>query len=96
MQMMYDVVAKELKSMELKDSHPLDYLNFYCLGNREGVTKEMSKEAGSTPANAETVISMLNLVSAGLVYCAFKLMLHDYLVMTLNYLRIILVYFFLF
>ncbi|XVF18095.1 hypothetical protein REPUB_Repub10bG0182100 [Reevesia pubescens] len=41
MQMMYDVVAQELKSMEIKDSHPQDYLNFYCLGNREEVSQEM-------------------------------------------------------
>ena len=37
MQMMYEVVANELKSMNLENSHPQDYLNFYCLGNREEV-----------------------------------------------------------
>uniref|UniRef100_A0A6M2EJQ7 Phospholipase D n=1 Tax=Populus davidiana TaxID=266767 RepID=A0A6M2EJQ7_9ROSI len=37
MQMMYEVIAKELKSMNLENSHPQDYLNFYCLGNREHV-----------------------------------------------------------
>ncbi|KAL1536877.1 phospholipase D [Salvia divinorum] len=37
MQMMYQVIAKEIKSMKL-DSHPLDYLNFYCIGKREQVT----------------------------------------------------------
>ncbi|KAJ6411952.1 hypothetical protein OIU84_005089 [Salix udensis] len=36
-QMMYGVIAKELKSMNLENSHPQDYLNFYCLGNREQV-----------------------------------------------------------
>jgi phospholipase D1/2 len=35
--MMYEVIAKELKSMNLENSHPQDYLNFYCLGNREQV-----------------------------------------------------------
>lgn len=47
MQMMYTIVAKELlNSVDLNDSHmtnafgnlgkvPQDYLNFYCLGNRE-------------------------------------------------------------
>lgn len=35
--MMYDIIAKELKSSNLEDSHPQDYLNFYCLGNREQV-----------------------------------------------------------
>ena len=56
MEMMYEVVAKELKSMQMEDSHPLDYLNFYCLGNREGMTKDMSEEASPTPENANEVI----------------------------------------
>ncbi|CAL9189346.1 unnamed protein product [Musa hybrid cultivar] len=34
-QMMYEIVAQELKSMNLENAHPQDYLNFYCLGNRE-------------------------------------------------------------
>lgn len=34
MQMMYTVVADSLKSMQL-DLHPSEFLNFYCLGNRE-------------------------------------------------------------
>ncbi|KAL2895296.1 Phospholipase D delta [Bienertia sinuspersici] len=29
------IIAKEIKAMNLKDVHPQDYLNFYCLGNRE-------------------------------------------------------------
>ncbi|KAI7731070.1 hypothetical protein M8C21_027056, partial [Ambrosia artemisiifolia] len=36
MEMMYGVVAKAIKSMGL-NSHPQDYLNFYCLGKREDV-----------------------------------------------------------
>lgn len=35
MQMMYEIIAKELKHMNLENAHPRDYLNFYCLGNRE-------------------------------------------------------------
>ncbi|XP_051139132.1 phospholipase D delta-like [Andrographis paniculata] len=35
MQMMYDVIAREIKSAGLENVHPTDYLNFYCLGNRE-------------------------------------------------------------
>ncbi|CAM8919071.1 unnamed protein product [Rhodiola kirilowii] len=34
-QMMYEIIARELKYMNLENAHPLDYLNFYCLGNRE-------------------------------------------------------------
>lgn len=46
MQMMYDIVAKALKSMQISDSKPQDYLNFYCLGNREKHEgKDLSVEA---------------------------------------------------
>lgn len=41
MQAMYATVAQELKSMQLTDSHPYDYLNFYCLGRREEIPKEV-------------------------------------------------------
>lgn len=44
MQMMYEVVAQELKSMQL-DSHPQDYLNFYCLGNREEMPIEVDQSS---------------------------------------------------
>ncbi|XP_039015458.1 phospholipase D delta-like isoform X1 [Hibiscus syriacus] len=36
-QMMYRVVAQELKSIGIENSHPQDYLNFYCLANREEI-----------------------------------------------------------
>ncbi|GAA0168061.1 phospholipase [Lithospermum erythrorhizon] len=42
MQMMYQTIAQELKSMKIVDSHPLDYLNFYCLGNREEIPNTVS------------------------------------------------------
>uniref|UniRef100_A0A803MBD7 phospholipase D n=1 Tax=Chenopodium quinoa TaxID=63459 RepID=A0A803MBD7_CHEQI len=45
MQMMYEVVARELKTMQLTDLRLQDYLNFYCLGNREEVPEESLKEA---------------------------------------------------
>ncbi|XP_020247359.1 phospholipase D delta-like isoform X2 [Asparagus officinalis] len=35
MQMMYKIIGDELKSMNLEEAHPQDYLSFYCLGNRE-------------------------------------------------------------
>ncbi|GLT74157.1 hypothetical protein SLA2020_459710 [Shorea laevis] len=47
MQMMYDVVAQELRSMQLLDSHPQDYLNFYCLGNREKLAGNGDKVSNS-------------------------------------------------
>nr|GMC57453.1 phospholipase D delta-like [Ipomoea batatas] len=42
MHMMYKVIAQEIKSMQL-DEHPSDYLNFYCLGNREDVPSSVSQ-----------------------------------------------------
>ena len=47
MQAMYKVVAEELKSMQLTDSHPQDYLNFYCLGNREESHEDASNSNGA-------------------------------------------------
>uniref|UniRef100_A0A2P2JNB1 Phospholipase D n=1 Tax=Rhizophora mucronata TaxID=61149 RepID=A0A2P2JNB1_RHIMU len=47
MQMMYDIVAQELKSKQLQDSHPRDYLNFFCVGNREDIPLEMSNINGN-------------------------------------------------
>lgn len=47
MQMMYSVVAKELKSSQLSDVNPQDYLNFYCLGKREHFNEESSGSNGA-------------------------------------------------
>ena len=55
MQMMYDVVAKELKAMQLVDSHPQDYLNFYCPGNREDFSED------SLSDNADKVIILMKI-----------------------------------
>ncbi|KAL2513673.1 Phospholipase D [Forsythia ovata] len=32
--------------MQLVDSHPLDYLNFYCLGNREEIPDTIAQSLG--------------------------------------------------
>ncbi|CAJ1930550.1 unnamed protein product [Sphenostylis stenocarpa] len=52
MHAMYDVVAKELKAMQLTDRHPQDYLNFYCLGNREDFNEESSCTNGAQVSGA--------------------------------------------
>ncbi|XP_052732026.1 phospholipase D delta isoform X1 [Vigna angularis] len=54
MQMMYNVIARELKVMEL-DHHPQDYLNFYCLGNREPLKNGFLSPSSSSPDNGETI-----------------------------------------
>ncbi|WMV16574.1 hypothetical protein MTR67_009959 [Solanum verrucosum] len=46
-QMMYQVIATELKSMQILDSHPQDYLNFYCLGNREEIPGSIAQSSGN-------------------------------------------------
>lgn len=43
MQMMYEIIAQEIKSTK-PDANPLDYLNFYCLGQREYVPWIQSDE----------------------------------------------------
>ncbi|XP_071710398.1 phospholipase D delta-like [Rutidosis leptorrhynchoides] len=43
MQTMYTLIAREIKAMQL-DAHPLDYLNFYCLGKREELPAGMTQE----------------------------------------------------
>ncbi|XP_042508028.1 phospholipase D delta [Macadamia integrifolia] len=55
MQMMYEIIAQELKSMQLGDSHPQDYLNFYCLGNREELPDGMSQPTSQPSTNGDTV-----------------------------------------
>lgn len=55
MQMMYELIAKELKSMNLENSHPQDYLNFYCLGNREELPKEILDLNDKSPSSGEAV-----------------------------------------
>jgi len=47
MQAMYDTIARELKAMQISDVYPQDYLNFYCLGNREDLNEENSSTNGA-------------------------------------------------
>ncbi|XP_022880720.1 phospholipase D delta-like [Olea europaea var. sylvestris] len=65
MQMMYQVVAQELKSMQIVDSHPLDYLNFYCLGNREEIPDTIAQSSGDADK-----------VSASLKFKRFMIYVH--------------------
>ncbi|KAL8466830.1 hypothetical protein ACS0TY_035772 [Phlomoides rotata] len=54
MQMMYEIIAQEIKAAQLKNAHPTDYLNFYCLGNREECLEEESSGNGQTLSNGST------------------------------------------
>lgn len=55
MQMMYEIIAKEIKAAQLENAHPTDYLNFYCLGNREECPEEESNGSGLSSSNGTTV-----------------------------------------
>lgn len=48
--MMYDIVAQELKSGD-PNSHPQDYLNFYCLGKREEPPKDVNQPTNQPSQN---------------------------------------------
>lgn len=50
MQMMYEVIYKALEEVGLeKNSEPQDYLNFFCLGNREAEDRqETTLDAGNS------------------------------------------------
>lgn len=71
MQMMYEVVAKELKAMKVKNAHPQDYLNFYCLGNREKLPDTLSCHVNQTNRNGES-----HTVSASQKFQRFMIYVH--------------------
>lgn len=48
MEMMYRIIATELNKMQMTDVNPEEYLNFYCLGNREEIPEDMQTEAEQT------------------------------------------------
>lgn len=54
MQMMYETIYKALVEMGLEGAFcPQDYLNFFCLGNREAIDGNDTSVSGS-PAAANT------------------------------------------
>ncbi|CAL9190414.1 unnamed protein product [Musa hybrid cultivar] len=57
MQMMYEIIAKELKAVNFEDSHPQDYLNFYCLGNREELSKDELQSNGHSSERSPVVFA---------------------------------------
>lgn len=61
MQTMYELIAKEIKTANLENAHPTDYLNFYCLGNREEYQKKSSSGSSHASSHANAVIKLLHL-----------------------------------
>lgn len=52
MQMMYSIVAQELREMQV-DAHPQDYLSFFCLGKREEAPKDVSANNGDKVSDSQ-------------------------------------------
>lgn len=53
--MMYEIIGRELKYKNLENAHPSDYLNFYCLGNREP-HEDLSCSSGHSAKGEDVVI----------------------------------------
>ncbi|KAL4582777.1 hypothetical protein LXL04_007336 [Taraxacum kok-saghyz] len=70
MQTMYSLVAREIKAMQL-DAHPEDYLNFFCLGNREELPPDM------TPPSADEKMSDSQKYKRFMIYVHSKGMIVD-------------------
>ncbi|XP_019159565.1 PREDICTED: phospholipase D gamma 1-like isoform X3 [Ipomoea nil] len=62
MQMMYETIYKALAEVGLEDAFsPQDYLNFYCLGNREALSEsDASSNDTNWPANSPQALSRKN------------------------------------
>ncbi|KAL8466988.1 hypothetical protein ACS0TY_035897 [Phlomoides rotata] len=73
MKMMYAVVAQELQSSQIEGAHPTDYLNFYCLGNRE---EFQENEAGPSTLTSASSPSHKN-VDRFMIYVHSKGMIVD-------------------
>lgn len=55
MQMMYEMIYKALKEVGLDNKYcPQDYLNFFCLGNRETPSGEDNSAAKANKKEANT------------------------------------------
>ena len=63
MQMMYEIVSRELKAMNIEDQHPQDYLNFYCLGNVE--------PGETTGQGSEKTAAVLKVAIKTTIFCEF-------------------------
>lgn len=78
MQMMYDVIARGLKNSKLENTHPQDYLNFYCLGNREQCDEKVSNSSSQSSSNGGSVNDVafdvnLDIITIFRIYFILKL-----------------------
>ncbi|KAL3723680.1 hypothetical protein ACJRO7_035793 [Eucalyptus globulus] len=66
MQMMYRVIASQLKQTSLKD-YPQDYLNFYCLGKREDNSGQRSPNNAQVSESYNSKRFMIYVHAKGMV-----------------------------
>lgn len=59
MQMMYEIIGQEIRSSNLENAHPQDYLNFYCLGNREELPEDDNQTDNQSTDKSSAVIPTL-------------------------------------
>jgi len=74
MSMMYKMVAQAIKAKGL-DTHPQDYLNFYCLGNRETTQGSDAQTEQPNPESKNAVI--LSKSRRFMVYVHAKMLVAD-------------------
>ncbi|KAL6536501.1 Phospholipase D beta 1 [Orobanche gracilis] len=61
MQMMYETIYKALEEVGLeKEYEPSDYLNFFCLGNREAEVTGSKPDSGSSAGNTPQALTRKN------------------------------------
>ena len=63
MQMMYETIYKALVEVGLEGAYlPQDYLNFFCLGNREAIDGHDTMIPGSPAANTPQVTLITSII----------------------------------
>ncbi|XP_062194039.1 phospholipase D delta-like [Phragmites australis] len=75
MEMMYRIIADELKAMNIEDMHPQDYLNFFCLGNREESSSNGSPE--SDKSSDKSAVALATKYRRFMIYVHAKGMIVD-------------------
>jgi hypothetical protein len=64
MQMMYEIIYKALKEVGLDGKYePQDYLNFFCLGNREAEDTSCSSSGSFSASNPQVRLQAVVLFS---------------------------------
>ncbi|KAJ4832239.1 Phospholipase D beta 1 [Turnera subulata] len=77
MEMMYETIYKALVEVGLENTYePQDYLNFFCLGNREALDRESSLN-GQTPAAANSAQAQCEKSRRFMIYIHSKGMIVD-------------------